>query len=278
MRDELALAVLADELGYDSYWATEHHFFGYSMCPDNLQWLAQVASALRVGSSSARARSSCRGTIPTVSRRRSRCSTISPRGECCSASAVGSRGASTNASRSRWTKRAAASTRAHSSSLEALNKGYFEADTEFFSSPRVDLRPRPRAGFSDRLLRDRRVAAVGRAGRRARRAPDGAGAAAVGGLQGAGARPVHGALARAARQRAAADRRRSARLLRPRCGPRGGARRALREELLLDRGRALRDRRRALRLDEGLRVLLRMRRRADLPRSASTRWPTCTRA
>ncbi|MFP6629932.1 MAG: LLM class flavin-dependent oxidoreductase, partial [Myxococcota bacterium] len=43
MRGELALARLADELGYDSYWATEHHFFGYSMCPDNLQWLAQVA-------------------------------------------------------------------------------------------------------------------------------------------------------------------------------------------------------------------------------------------
>jgi len=37
------LAQQADALGYDSYWATEHHFFGYSMCPDNLQWLAQVA-------------------------------------------------------------------------------------------------------------------------------------------------------------------------------------------------------------------------------------------
>jgi len=43
MQGELALAKLADELGYGSYWATEHHFFGYSMCPDNLQWLAQVA-------------------------------------------------------------------------------------------------------------------------------------------------------------------------------------------------------------------------------------------
>ena len=41
---ELALARAADQLGFDSYWATEHHFFGYSMCPDNLQWLAQVAA------------------------------------------------------------------------------------------------------------------------------------------------------------------------------------------------------------------------------------------
>ena len=45
MRGELALALAAERLGYDSYWATEHHFFGYSMCPDNLQWLAQVPAA-----------------------------------------------------------------------------------------------------------------------------------------------------------------------------------------------------------------------------------------
>ncbi|MGI9592198.1 MAG: LLM class flavin-dependent oxidoreductase, partial [Myxococcota bacterium] len=42
MRGELALARAADALGYHSYWATEHHFFPYSMCPDNIQWLAQV--------------------------------------------------------------------------------------------------------------------------------------------------------------------------------------------------------------------------------------------
>jgi len=35
--------------------------------------------------------------------------------------------------------------------LEALNKGHFEADTEFFSRPRIDLRPRPTRGFADRV-------------------------------------------------------------------------------------------------------------------------------
>ena len=44
LRGELELARAADALGYGSYWATEHHFFNYSMCPDNIQWLAQVAS------------------------------------------------------------------------------------------------------------------------------------------------------------------------------------------------------------------------------------------
>ena len=40
---ELALARLAEAQNFDSYWAVEHHFFDYSMCPDNLQYLAQVA-------------------------------------------------------------------------------------------------------------------------------------------------------------------------------------------------------------------------------------------
>src|SRR6185436_3709880 len=47
MQGELAVALLAEDLGYDSYWATEHHFFGYSMCPDNIQWLSQVAGATK---------------------------------------------------------------------------------------------------------------------------------------------------------------------------------------------------------------------------------------
>lgn len=40
---ETALAILGDELGYDSIWAVEHHFYDYSFCPDNLLWLAHVA-------------------------------------------------------------------------------------------------------------------------------------------------------------------------------------------------------------------------------------------
>jgi alkanesulfonate monooxygenase SsuD/methylene tetrahydromethanopterin reductase-like flavin-dependent oxidoreductase (luciferase family) len=40
---ELALAELADRLGYDSLWAVEHHFDDYAMCPDNVVLLANVA-------------------------------------------------------------------------------------------------------------------------------------------------------------------------------------------------------------------------------------------
>ena len=40
---ETALALLAEELGFDCVWAVEHHFFDYSFCPDNTEWLAYIA-------------------------------------------------------------------------------------------------------------------------------------------------------------------------------------------------------------------------------------------
>ncbi len=44
IREELHNLVLAEELGLDSVWITEHHFSDYSMCPDPLMLLAHVAS------------------------------------------------------------------------------------------------------------------------------------------------------------------------------------------------------------------------------------------
>ena len=42
-RNEARLADLAEPLGYDSIWASEHHFTGYIMCPDALQFLSYMA-------------------------------------------------------------------------------------------------------------------------------------------------------------------------------------------------------------------------------------------
>ena len=43
-QDEIRLARLADELGFDVIWSVEHHFFDYSFCPDNTQLLSYLAS------------------------------------------------------------------------------------------------------------------------------------------------------------------------------------------------------------------------------------------
>ena len=42
-REDTALGLLAEELGFDCVWAVEHHFYDYSFCPDNAEWLAFIA-------------------------------------------------------------------------------------------------------------------------------------------------------------------------------------------------------------------------------------------
>ncbi len=49
---ELKVAELAEPLGFDTLWSVEHHFDGYSMCPDNMQflsWLAGRTSRIGLG-------------------------------------------------------------------------------------------------------------------------------------------------------------------------------------------------------------------------------------
>jgi alkanesulfonate monooxygenase SsuD/methylene tetrahydromethanopterin reductase-like flavin-dependent oxidoreductase (luciferase family) len=45
--DELHLAEVAEEVGFDSVWPVEHHFEDYSFCPDNVVLLANVAARTR---------------------------------------------------------------------------------------------------------------------------------------------------------------------------------------------------------------------------------------
>jgi alkanesulfonate monooxygenase SsuD/methylene tetrahydromethanopterin reductase-like flavin-dependent oxidoreductase (luciferase family) len=49
---QMALADLAEPLGFDALWPPEHHFTDYSACPDNLQflsWLAGRTSRIKLG-------------------------------------------------------------------------------------------------------------------------------------------------------------------------------------------------------------------------------------
>ena len=51
--DDIALAVQAEALGYDSIWSVEHHFTSYTMCPDPLTMLSYLAgrtSRVQLGS------------------------------------------------------------------------------------------------------------------------------------------------------------------------------------------------------------------------------------
>src|SRR3984957_10222541 len=51
--NELALADMAEPLGFDSIWSVEHHFTDYTMCPDVVQFLSYMAGRtkhVRLGS------------------------------------------------------------------------------------------------------------------------------------------------------------------------------------------------------------------------------------
>jgi len=151
MRGELALARSADALGYDSYWATEHHFFPYSMCPDNIQWLAQVGAVTeRIGLGTGAIIMPWNDPYRIAAKMALLDQQTGGRALLGFGRGLARReydgfGIPMDEARGRFDQGTALV-------LEALNKGYFEADTEYFSRPRRELRPKPTRGFSDRVF------------------------------------------------------------------------------------------------------------------------------
>ena len=46
-QNDLRLASLGEGLGFESIWGVEHHFTGYTMCPDVLQYLSYFAGSTK---------------------------------------------------------------------------------------------------------------------------------------------------------------------------------------------------------------------------------------
>ena len=90
--EELRLARLAADLGFDVLWSVEHHFNDYSFCPDNLQLMSYLAAEC-------------------VSPSRSRSSTTSAEAGCGWAWAADWPGGSSRPFAARWTNRGGGSTR-----------------------------------------------------------------------------------------------------------------------------------------------------------------------
>ncbi len=147
MRSELEIALAADALGFDSYWATEHHFFGYSMCPDNVQWLAQVGAStkqIKLGTGAI--------IMPWNDPYRiaAKMALLDQQtggrallgfGRGLSRKEYERFGISMDEARERFDR----GTRLV---VDALNRGYYEDDS---GRPRADLRPKPTASFGNRL-------------------------------------------------------------------------------------------------------------------------------
>jgi alkanesulfonate monooxygenase SsuD/methylene tetrahydromethanopterin reductase-like flavin-dependent oxidoreductase (luciferase family) len=148
-QEEIRLARLADELGFDVIWSVEHHFFDYSFCPDNTQLLSYLAplcthadlgtaaiilpwnDPLRVAEKVSVLDLLSNGRVRLgLGRGLARREFTAFRGTM-------------DDSRERFDE-------ASAMILEALRTGFIEGHGKFYPQPRIEIRPRPERSFEGR--------------------------------------------------------------------------------------------------------------------------------
>jgi alkanesulfonate monooxygenase SsuD/methylene tetrahydromethanopterin reductase-like flavin-dependent oxidoreductase (luciferase family) len=150
-RSETELAVLGEELGYDSVWAVEHHFFDYSFCPDNIVWLANVAartSRVQLGTGAVILPWNTQPfrvaekllMLDQISNGRA----VFGMGRGLARREFAPFGIPLEESRGRFDESA-------KMIIDAIESGYVEGDGPFYPMPRTPLRPTPYASWKDRI-------------------------------------------------------------------------------------------------------------------------------
>ena len=148
--EELHLARLAADLGFDVLWSVEHHFNDYSFCPDNLQLMSYLAALcpdvdlgtaavilpwhdpLRVAEQVS--------VLEHLSGGRLRLGI----GRGLARREFEAFRSTMNESRERFDEAA-------TMILRALRTGFIEGDGPFYPQPRTEIRPRPTRSFDGRV-------------------------------------------------------------------------------------------------------------------------------
>ncbi len=148
--EELKLAGVAAESGFDALWSAEHHFFDYSFCPDNLQLMTHLAALypdidlgtaavilpwhdpLRVAEQVSMLDMLCTGRLRFgMGRGLARREFEAFRGTM-------------DESRERFDEAAPMI-------VAALRNGFMEGDGKHYKQPKIDIRPRPKYSFDNRI-------------------------------------------------------------------------------------------------------------------------------
>jgi alkanesulfonate monooxygenase SsuD/methylene tetrahydromethanopterin reductase-like flavin-dependent oxidoreductase (luciferase family) len=148
--EELRLARLAADLGFDVLWSVEHHFNDYSFCPDNLQLMSYLAAEcpevglgtaavilpwhdpLRVAEQASILDHLSRGRLRLgIGRGLARREFEAFRGTM-------------DESRERFDEAA-------EMILRGLRTGFMEGSGPFYRQPRIEIRPRPTRSFEGRV-------------------------------------------------------------------------------------------------------------------------------
>lgn len=147
---ELRLAELAEPLGFDKIFVVEHHFFDYSACPDNsqlLSWLAGRTTRIKLATGAF--------ILPWNDPLRvaekivlldhlSNGRAVLGLGRGLARREYAGFGIDMAESRDRFDEAAQLI-------LDATDRGYMAGDGPYYPRPRIPIRPKPRAGFRDRL-------------------------------------------------------------------------------------------------------------------------------
>jgi alkanesulfonate monooxygenase SsuD/methylene tetrahydromethanopterin reductase-like flavin-dependent oxidoreductase (luciferase family) len=149
--EEIRLARLAEPLGFDSVWSTEHHVTGYQMCPDVLQFLSYMA-----GTSDTLELGSMVVVIPWHQNPARVAEQIAVLDHYCDGRLTV--GFGRGSGRVEFEKLGVEMGQARERFMEAtdlikrgLEQGYVEYDGAIFKQPRMPLRPAPFKSFERRL-------------------------------------------------------------------------------------------------------------------------------
>ena len=148
--DELRLCDLAEPLGFEMIWATEHHFTSYTMCPDPVQFLSYMAGRTKnilLGS----------GAVimpwhdPVRVAEQTAVLDLMSNGRFILGMGRGLGRIEFEGLRIPMSESRARFVESAEIVLRALETGVLEADGEYYQIPRRDLRPRPVKSFHNRL-------------------------------------------------------------------------------------------------------------------------------
>src|SRR5215468_4463728 len=148
--EEIRLARLAADLGFDCLWSAEHHFNDYSFVPDNLHlmtWLAAQFPNIDVGTAAVivpwhdplRVAENA-AVLDLLSKGRLRLGL----GRGLARREFAAFRKNMDESRERFDEAAPMI-------VKALETGFIEGDGKFYRQPRIELRPRPKYSFDGRI-------------------------------------------------------------------------------------------------------------------------------
>lgn len=149
--EEVAMAKVAESLGFDAIWPVEHHFFDYSFCPDNLQFLSYMAGCTENISLGTAAVILPWNDPIRVAEKVSLLDQLSGgrvkfgmgRG-LSRREFVPFRGIELEETRDRFDE-------ASLMIVKALETGFMEGDGPYYKQPRAEIRPRPSRSFKNRI-------------------------------------------------------------------------------------------------------------------------------